>query len=261
MEKRIFITILAALLLLLVVANYSFLDSEVIKFIGDSHSSIVERVIDGDTVVLDDGTHIRMLGMNAPETTSKEKYSEEAKQYLKDLVENKSVRLESSGKDLYGRTLAYIFLRNENVNEMLVREGLANPYFPEGSGNYQNEIFQAWNTCLKDNIGICTKSTDRCGDCIKLTKLDVSTQEAVFYNSCSFSCDLTNWQIKDEGRKEFNFPDYILYGYNSVTVKVGNETNTKDVLYWPGYSYVWTRAEDTLFLRDTNKDLVLWKRF
>lgn len=259
-KKRIFIA--SSIFIILVLAlNYNFLDNKLTNFLKDDRMSTIARVIDGDTVVLDDGTHIRMLGMNAPETTSNEKWAEDAKVYLTNLVDNKTVKVESEGTDLYGRTLAYLFLGNEDVNQMVVENGYANPYFPSGTGTYQKQILQSWNDCLKKDINFCTASTDVCANCIILKKLDVSTQEAEFYNKCNFECNITHWQIKDEGRKEFYFPSYILYGLNYITVKVGNGTDTRSVLYWPGYNYVWTKAGDTLFLRDRNINLVLWKNY
>ena len=258
-KRSIFAAII--LVLLVLVLFYNSLDRALAGFLKDTETIKVSRVIDGDTVVLADGSHIRMLGMNAPETTSKEKWAEDAKVFLTNLVNNKTVRVESEGKDLYGRTLAWLFLGNENVNQAVVEAGYANPYFPQGTGTYKTQVMQSWNDCLKKDINFCTASTDVCVNCIILKKLDVSTQEAEFYNQCNFACNITHWQIKDEGRKEFYFPEYILYGYNSVKVKVGNKTDTQNILYWPGYSYVWTKAEDTLFLRDRNIDLVLWDNY
>ena len=74
--------LLAVLFLLLVAVNYSFLDKTLTDFLKDYKDVSVARVIDGDTIVTPEGEHIRLLGMNAPETTSKEKYSSEAKQFL-----------------------------------------------------------------------------------------------------------------------------------------------------------------------------------
>lgn len=261
MKKSVLLFILILLVALLFVANYSRFDSYVTKYLISSKQAKIERVIDGDTVVTTANEHIRLLGINAPETSSNEKYSQQAKQYLTSLIDNKSVRLESYGTDLYGRTLAYIFLGNEDANKMVVENGLANIYFPKGTGPYHSEFVQAWNDCLAKNIGVCTKSVDVCAGCVKLTELNVKTQEAIFINQCDFSCNITNWEIKDEGRKKFIFPEYILNSGASVDVKVGNETNTQNILYWPGYSYIWTAAGDTLFLRDTNRSLVLWDNY
>ena len=86
MKKQKQIFLLVFLILLLFAINYSFLDKSLENFLTNYETGNVERVIDGDTIVLSNGEHIRLLGMNAPETTKKEKYSQEAKEFLKKLI-------------------------------------------------------------------------------------------------------------------------------------------------------------------------------
>ena len=81
----------------------------------------------------------------------------------------------------------------------------------------------------------------------------------VFYNSCGFDCNLTNWRVKDEGRKDFIFPEYVLEQEEKTILVVGNNTNKKNIFYWKGEDYVWTSSGDTLFLRDSSGRLVLWR--
>ena len=82
-----------------------------------------------------------------------------------------------------------------------------------------------------------------------------------FENKCDFDCNLKDWTIKDEGRKKFNFGEFILEGNGKVKIKVGEGINQKDILFWRGESYVWTSTGDTLFLRDNKGRLVLWKNY
>lgn len=261
MKKQEKIILAVFLLTLLIAVNYNYLDRKTTEFFKDYKTVSVERVIDGDTIVTDSKEHVRLLGINAPETSTKEKYSMEAKQYLSNLTLNKTVKLEIEGKDLYNRTLAYVFLANENINEKMIEKGFANFYFPERKDEYYTEFKNIWEECIKSETNICEKSEDKCSSCIDLIKLDYSSQEAIFRNTCSFSCNLTGWQIKDEGRKEFVFPEFVLNERNEITVKVGNSTGNQSILFWKGYDYVWTKSGDTLFLRDKNLDLVLWKNY
>ena len=75
----------------------------------------VRYVIDGDTVDLDDGRRVRLLGIDAPEAgfqnKTAEPWSEESTAWLRDRVEGRNVqlRIDSGEKDRYGRTLAWIF--------------------------------------------------------------------------------------------------------------------------------------------------------
>ena len=72
-----------------------------------------------------------------------------------------------------------------------------------------------------------------------------------------------NWEIKDEGRKVFVFPEFVLRKGESVRVivsKEGEEDNGNDI-FWNVKSYVWTDSGDTLFLRDRDGKLVLWENY
>lgn len=91
----------------------------------------VAKVVDGDTVYLDDGRKVRMQGINAPEVAHKDKpadpFGDEAKQALTKWMPNK-VRVWVGAEifDHYGRTLGTLFTADgENLNAKMVREGLA----------------------------------------------------------------------------------------------------------------------------------------
>jgi len=99
----------------------------------------VERVVDGDTVVLADreGTRVRLIGIDTPEVVSPERpaecWGEEASQAAERLLEGErvEVRLDpSQGRyDDYGRTLAYLELPQVgDVGLTLVRAGHAEEY-------------------------------------------------------------------------------------------------------------------------------------
>lgn len=98
--------------------------------------SLVREVQDGDTIVLQDGRTIRYLGVNAPEVASDmhpdQPFAREAIQWNKTMVLGKSVRLEmdTETKDMFGRTLAYVYLPNGTmVNQAILAAGMAQ-YFP-----------------------------------------------------------------------------------------------------------------------------------
>ena len=235
---------------------YDFLDTKLQGYLIGYETAFIDRVIDGDTAE-SNGTSIRLLGINTPEKG--EKYYSEAKEFLEDLILNKTVRLEygKERKDRYGRTLAYLYLGNENINLKLVEEGYANFYFPSGKDTHYNKFAQAWEECSKNR---CMVSKNKCASCIKLTKFDYEGEILIFENMCDFDCELTNWEIKDEGRKKFIFPEFILESLGNVEIIVGKRSD-EDNLYWENQDYVWTDSGDTLFLRDAEGFLVLWKSY
>ena len=76
------------------------------------------KQIDGDTVVLDGGKRVRLIGVDTPETVHPTKpveyFGREASAFTK-LVEGQEVYLEyeqgSPTRDRYGRTLGYVYLK------------------------------------------------------------------------------------------------------------------------------------------------------
>lgn len=92
----------------------------------------VTRVIDGDTVEIEGGYHVRYIGVDTPERD--ELYYGEALEVNRRLVEGKKVRLEKDveDRDKYGRLLRYVWVDNTMVNAELVRLGYAYscPYPP-----------------------------------------------------------------------------------------------------------------------------------
>lgn len=80
-----------------------------------------------DTIVIDNGEHIRYIGMNTPELETNECYATEASEMNKELVLGKTVKLEKdiSDVDKYGRLLRYVYVDNVFVDDYLVRNGFA----------------------------------------------------------------------------------------------------------------------------------------
>ncbi len=94
----------------------------------------IKKFVDGDTFWVDDGSEkglkIRLIGVNTPETVHPQKpvefYGIEASNYIKEILDGKKVRLEFdvAEKDRYGRTLAYVFLKDGTfINAELLKNG------------------------------------------------------------------------------------------------------------------------------------------
>jgi micrococcal nuclease len=94
----------------------------------------VERVIDGDTIVVTGGRHVRLIGIDTPETVDPHRpvgcFGKEASAFMKQLLPaHTAVRLVGDVEQLdrYGRTLAYVYRLADGlfVNAELVRRGYA----------------------------------------------------------------------------------------------------------------------------------------
>ena len=89
-------------------------------------SGKVIGVADGDTItVLHDEKpqKIRLYGIDCPE--KKQPFGKKAKQFTSDLLFGKDVDIEPVAIDRYGRTVAFVRVGSVNVNEELIKEGLA----------------------------------------------------------------------------------------------------------------------------------------
>ncbi|GEM_PF-2617874 len=121
---------------------------------------VVKRVVDGDTIVLTDNRRLRYIGIDTPETVHPQKpvecFGKEAKEFNRQLVENKTVYLETdvSETDRYGRLLRYVWVDGEMVNEKLVREGYAYVSTFPPDVKHQELFVQAQQEARESNKGL-----------------------------------------------------------------------------------------------------------
>lgn len=111
----------------------------------------VTRVIDGDTFETETGENVRLIGINAPEIS--DIFGQQAKQYLSDLIENKTVDLQtdniSNDRDRYQRLLRYVILDDIDINKKMVSDGYAFAYLKyhfSKSKDYEQAQIQARET-------------------------------------------------------------------------------------------------------------------
>jgi micrococcal nuclease len=99
---------------------------------GGRDGARIERVVDGDTVVISGLGKARLIGIDTPEVFGgTECFGREASAYAKALLPAGTpvrYRLGTEPRDRYGRALIYLFLRDgRHVNELLARNGYAQP--------------------------------------------------------------------------------------------------------------------------------------
>ena len=109
----------------------------------------IGRVIDGDTIELDNGQRVRLVQIDTPEVYSGyECYGQEASAIAKQLLPagtqvRLSLELVSDPVDRYGRLLRYVIRARDdvNVNLRLVAVGAAAPWFYDGErGRYSTTL-------------------------------------------------------------------------------------------------------------------------
>ncbi len=156
MKKVVFLFILLFIVPLVI---YHICASEPIKVYSDGEGTfsipfgqsynytniLVKRVVDGDTLVLENGERVRLIGIDTPEMhesnklrrdsqrteqdiTTIQKLGRKSYEFTKGLVEGKRVSLEFDVEryDRYKRLLVYVYLKDGTfVNAEIVKQGYA----------------------------------------------------------------------------------------------------------------------------------------
>ena len=102
-----------------------------LAFAEQMRSGTVRKVSDGDTVELTSGERIRLLGIDAPESNSRnsrirpQPFYSEARNALASLVDKKQVEFTESVRLVgpYGRTLAYLYLPDGTDVQLKMLQG------------------------------------------------------------------------------------------------------------------------------------------
>lgn len=92
----------------------------------------IARIVDGDSIVINKN-RIRLNGIDAPEAKQKclDKNDEQyycgtvSTQFLKDFINNEIVNCFYSKKDIYDRFLATCYVKNIEINEEMLKSGMA----------------------------------------------------------------------------------------------------------------------------------------
>jgi len=132
---------------------------------GFSGYMFIKKFVDGDTFWIDDGTKkglkIRLIGVNTPETVHPQKpveyYGKEASNYVKSLLTGKKVRLEFDVDrvDRYGRTLAYVFLKDGTfLNADLIENGYGQAMIIPPNVKYSEKFLELERKARENNVGL-----------------------------------------------------------------------------------------------------------
>lgn len=167
---------------------------------------LVERVVDGDTIVIENGIRIRLLGINSPESTAC--FGEEAQKELAKQVLGLEVFLEKdqTASDSFDRLLRYVIVRNENpeeddvfVNSVLVRNGYARSLYTKPNRRYlaqfqaderqaQEEGLGLWGVCeqeaLAENLEREVASDPFSAECVIKGNINKRFEKDYFVPGC-----------------------------------------------------------------------------
>lgn len=129
---------------------------------GELHGKVV-GITDGDTVTIVDESRqqykIRLAGIDAPE--KKQPFGKASKKSLSDFIYNKSIIVETTKNDRYGRVVGKILLDGQDINKLQIERGMAWFY-----RKYQNELvlddrlayLHAEQNAKANNLGVWSDS-------------------------------------------------------------------------------------------------------
>lgn len=92
-----------------------------------SHAQpVLEKVLDGDTVVIRDQAqsyHLRLLDIDAPELH--QAFGKQSRRSLSQLCMNTAIAVHTQGNDMYGRTLGHLYCDHADASQAQVALGMA----------------------------------------------------------------------------------------------------------------------------------------
>jgi len=120
----------------------------------------IKKVFDGDTVLLEDGRLVRLIGIDSPETNHPtlppQRYGKEATAFARDFAEGRDCELEfeeKNNKDVYGRYVAYVYIGEKLLNEELLKGGFAYVY-TKYPFRLKAEFIQYQKQAIKERKGL-----------------------------------------------------------------------------------------------------------
>ena len=159
----------------------------------------VLAVLDGDTFLMEGKNKIRLRQIQAPELNLCG--GPEAKTALEKLIIGKKVRLENQIPDPWGRSMAIVFVGDENVNEKLIASGLVRYYHD--------------NTPFEDQL--------------KKAALDAENKQKGIYAKCETAtppnpkCVIkANIRLERKTRKYY-LPDCPQYNFTKISQDLGEK--------------------------------------
>ena len=147
------------------------------KLQSNRYLNTVAKVYDGDTIILENGERVRLLGINTPEIDSRHRQGEQggqaAKHWLQQKLHRGLVYLEydQEKRDKYKRLLAHCFLPNdEHLNKTIIEAGLASLSILPPNTRYSETLILAQQKAEQSKLGIWSESEYKPLSVSKLSK-------------------------------------------------------------------------------------------
>ncbi len=123
----------------------------------------LNKCVDGDTAwfnLKEEKIKVRFLAIDTPESTNKnEKYGKEASEFTCNLLKNATkIEIEYDEKadktDKYNRYLAWVFVDDKLLQDLIVREGYAEIKYIYGDYKYLNTLNDSLKLAKKEGLNL-----------------------------------------------------------------------------------------------------------
>jgi endonuclease YncB( thermonuclease family) len=154
--------------LILLCASAASLFALALQQSGAAAGLTVRKAIDGDTVILSDGRHLRLIGVDTPELghgrAPDEPFAAAAAARTAELVAGQTVEIEGDRApfDKYHRPLGYLWFRGAGgertlLNLQLAEEGWGISLFYSPNGKYRVELDRAQAAAIEAGRGLWSR--------------------------------------------------------------------------------------------------------
>lgn len=229
---------------------------------------VAVEVVDGDSLVGDDGTRYRLAGINAPDAP--ECLAEEATGRLAQLIADGAYfDATEAPVDQFGRKLVGVFMEDADegnwVNQRLVAEGLALVIQVDGRDDL---LLATQEQAQRDAVGLWDPESCGEGPVAAVEIIDLGAdppgpdEEALddefveIANMGDEPVEMTGWVLRDEStRNRFVFPDGFVLGPGETVIVTSGDGEFGFGLGQP----IWNNSGDTAFLVDDQGRFVAFR--
>jgi len=224
--------------------------------------AFVERVVDGDTVVLAGRQRVRLAGVNCPEID--EPLGLEAREFALKMVGRKDVRVRQDRKDRYGRLVSDIRQGARSLAEALVEAGLAHVFLiPPLDREEADRLLEIQERARERRVGIW--GTDRYQGDFHITSFhanpigddreDLNAEYLRIANLRAQPRSLQGWIVSNEHGDRYVFGPVVVPGGHTVTLASGSgeDQTAPDQpirLFWRREVPMWSNRGDVATLMD-----------
>ncbi len=121
--------------------------------------AVVTQVVDGDTVVIDSGKHVRLIGVDTPERDTCG--YEAATRAMRRMVEDRRVVLVNpdgvQDLDGYGRLLRFVDVGDRDAGLAQIRAGLGKARYDSRDGYDVHPREERYHRADRQSVGVCER--------------------------------------------------------------------------------------------------------